>query len=69
MLDDVHCRIGSSEMGAIAARPTHHVHCRIGSSEKSQRLGLFRVCRSLPHRQLRKARREPKAMWPAFTAA
>ena len=44
----VHCRIGSLEIGNVAARHMHVVHCRIGSLENHRsghRRGIVVHCR------------------------
>ena len=52
----VHCRTGSSEKQERNLCRNTNVHCRTGSSETNSAGQMERLNRSLPHRQLRKAR-------------
>ena len=52
----VHCRTGSLEMQRDLGDLTFIVHCRTGSLETYTKKNPCALDRSLPYRQLRKAR-------------
>ena len=64
-----HCRIGSLEISALILLAMEDDHCRIGSLENSIPEASMPVSRSLPHRQLRNARRMRQAATSRITAA